>query len=474
MRQKILLISPNFQYFPGLFGNLVNYKQSPLGLMYIASFIRESYPIMVRIFDASTLNVGEKEVLKYINVFKPDIIGITATTLTVQFVRTIAFQAKHLLPDVFIVFGGPHVTALPFENLDVADVCVIGEGEQTFAEVINNFLKGLSLDKIRGIVFKEKSAYYKTEERELIQDLDELPFPARDLLPKHTFCHIFPYRLENPYYDTIITSRGCSFNCTFCLNELMWKRKVRYRSLDNVFEEIEELIKKYSTSLLFIHDDNFTENSDRLIEFCKIKQKYFPKLKWICHSRADSLSLDLLKEMESAGCVEIQIGVESGDDRILNNCNKRIKITTIYNAFKLFKKTKINTWATFIIGNEGETKDSIEKTIKFAKNINPTYCSFLFLSPLPGTRCFNNFKKRDYIKTYDWFKYSWHGEPVFETESLSKGLLMGLRKKAYRRFYLRPKILFRYLCICIKSRQWKTMFSNFLILLKSVLGLIKK
>jgi len=472
MIKKILLINPNFYYFPGWMENIMNYKRPILGLAYLAA-IAKKYPVDVKICDAALLNINENQVFQGMQQFKPDIIGITVTTITVKSARSIAIKAHQMFPEVFIIFGGPHITALPFENLDVADVCVIGEGEETFAELIDKCLKNNSWKTVAGIAFRKNSADIIAKERALIEDLDKIPFPARELVPRSRFQHIYPYRLKNKFYDTLLTSRGCASQCNFCLNELMWKKRVRFRSLDNVFEEIELLIKDHCTSLLFISDDNFTSWPERVIEFSRRKQKYFPELKWICHSRADCLSLDLLKEMEAGGCIEIQIGVESGDDKILDACNKDINSQKIFNAFQLFKKTKINSWATFIIGNEGETKESIEKTIAFSKKIDPVYSTFLFLSPLPGSKCFKHFKDKGYIKTYDWAKYSWHGEPVFETETLSKNLLLNLRKKAYIQFYLRPRS-FRYFWPYIVARQWRLMFSNALLLLKFILGKIRK
>lgn len=472
MVKKILLINPNFKYFPGLFENFVNYRKLPLGLAYIASYARNhDSRLDIRICDASLLGLTVEKVLRVIGDFDPEIIGISVHTPTVGFARDVAMGTRRLFSDKLIVFGGPHVTALPFENLDLADVCVIGEGERTFYEIVANYSCGLPLDKIKGISLKKDNENLKTEERDNIDDLDELPFPARDLFPKCTYRHTYPYPLKNSLYNTIVTSRGCSFNCNFCLNELMWKRKVRYRSLDNVFGEIEDLVGKYDTSLLFINDDNFTEKSGRVIEFCRQRNKYFSELKWICHSRADSLSLDLLREMKSAGCVEVQVGVESGDDGVLNKCNKRMKISTIRQTFSLLKEVKINQWATFIIGNEGDTRETIEKTISFAKKLDPTYSSFIYLSPFPGTKCFENLSKGGYIKKYDWSEFQFHTDPIFETESLSKELLKKMRKKAYREFYLRPEVIFRYFKDCLISRQWKLMFSDFLLLLKLMLAL---
>ncbi|MBU1912645.1 MAG: B12-binding domain-containing radical SAM protein [Candidatus Omnitrophica bacterium] len=411
--------------------------------------------------------------LEYAKMFNPDIIGISVTTLTAGYARKLAAKSKNTLKNTLVVLGGPHITALPYENLDVADICVIGEGEQTFAELVDNFPDELSFEKIPGVAFKKNGKTVKTNEKKLIPNLDKLPFPAMDMYSQYRYIHIYPYRLKNTHYRTIITSRGCSYNCSFCMSELIWKREVRFRSLDNVFQEIGELVGKYKTSLLFIHDDNFTVNAARVYEFCRTKRKYFPELKWICHARADCLSSELLAEMKSAGCVEIQIGVESGDDTILSKCNKAVTTSTIITAFKMLRKSGINQWATFIIGNEGDDKESILKTINLSKIINPTYATFLFLLPLPGTKCFNRLSEKGFITTYDWSKYTWHGEPVFETESLSRKMLLWIRKKAFLEFYLRPSALIRCLFDIVKSRQWNMLFRGFMTIFKFGFGFIQ-
>lgn len=427
----------------------------------------------VEICDAAALDLDEKEVVSFIQKARPDVIAITITTLTVQYAREVSRAVKALNPEVLIVFGGPHVSALPFENLDVADLCVVGEGEETFSDIIKCFLEKKSFEKIKGIAYKNMGGTFINEPRPLIKDLDKLPVPARDLLPPYTFTHVYPYRLDNPYYDNIITSRGCAYDCSFCASKVVWNGKVRFRSMDNIFMEIDELVNKHKRALLFIKDDNFLLNKDRVSEFCQIKKKSFPKLKWICHARVESFSLDLLKEMESSGCLELQVGVESGDDGVLQECKKMLSTEVARKAFELLKKTKINSWATFIIGNEGDSVKTVNRTIEFAKKLSPTYSTFLFLLPLPGSRCFERMSNKKYIKTYDWSLYSWHGEPVFETELLSKKSLKDLRKKAYRDFYLRPSKIMEYLVMVVKEGQLKVVFRNILLLIKFMLGLIK-
>jgi radical SAM superfamily enzyme YgiQ (UPF0313 family) len=236
----------------------------------------------------------------------------------------------------------------------------------------------------------------------------------------------------------------------------LWKRRIRYRSLDNVFGEIEELVSKHACSFLYIYDDNFTANHSRLMDFCMRKQKYFPDLKWFCHTRADSISSeDIVGQMSAAGCVEVQVGVESGVEEVLRDCNKRERLGSILKAFKLLN-----------------TEETIKETIRFATKLDPTYASFMFLSPLPGTKFFEEFSRKGYIKTYDWSKYNWHTTPVFETEYLSKNLLLRLRKQAYLKFYIRPQVWVRYLRAFVASGQWKIAYSNFCLLIKFMLGLI--
>ncbi|MFH2136988.1 MAG: radical SAM protein [Candidatus Omnitrophota bacterium] len=476
MVKKILLINPNFHYFPGWGQTVLDYKQLPLGLAYIASYIKYYFnnQIDVMVCDAALENFDVSNVVNYIGKVNPDVVGISVHTATVTFVRNVVSKVKRLYPQVFVVLGGPHITALPLENLDIADVCVVGEGEHTFAELLQNLKQGLPFDNVNGIAFKKNGNCYMSQKRKLIDNLDELPFPARELFSSSGYKYHYPYKFKNPYYETIITSRGCSFDCDFCLNDKMWDKQVRYRSLDNVYAELEELMKSKELSLVHIGDDNFTGNIERVLEFCHRKQKYFSDLKWICHVRADSLTEILLKEMKKSGCLEVQMGAESGDDEILMNCGKKLKTATIHKASQMLKKAGINNWSTFMIGNEKESESSVEKTIQFAKKIDPTYCSFLFLSPFPGTRCFDRFKAKRYLKTFDWQKYNFHAEPVFETELLSAKKMMQLRKRAYRKFYLRPRIIFRYALVLLKSGQCRLVLANSFLLLRFLLGMIEK
>lgn len=471
---RIFLLSPNFQYFPGALAGFVNYKKSPLGILYLAGYLRSRYKCELKICDAYVLNMDEDAVLGQIREFRPDIVGISVVTPAVGYARSIAGRIRQLFPSALIVFGGPHPSALPFENLDLADISVIGEGELTFGEIVEHYDDRSAWESIKGIAFLRDGVPFSTPERGLIDNLDSLAFPARDLLAYNGCRHIYPYKLDTPYCNTILTARGCGFNCNFCLNELMWKRHVRYRSLDSVLGEIDELVSVYDTSLLHIHDDNFTGSPGRVVEFCDRMRKFFPRLKWICHGRADSLSRELLTAMRNAGCVEMQIGVESGDDKILKSCNKGLDTEVIRRAFRLLKDSRINQWATFVFGYRGETRESAGRTIRFALELDPTYATFMFLSPFPGTRCFSELRQKELIKTLDWTRYNWHDSPVFETANLTADRLVDLRRKAYIRFYIRPVVWLRYLRVFLDSGQWRMMLVSMVLLAKFILGVHRK
>ena len=471
--RKILLLNPPFKYLPGYGEGFLNYSRPPLGLTYVASFLRSKYDVEIKILDALNLNLEIGQVIAYLKEYKPNILGISTTTPTIKTARVISEEIRKIIPEAFIILGGPHVTVLPYENLDVVDAVVIGEGEVTFYEVVKSFFEKTSLQNISGIAFKQNGSFIKTPERPLIPNLDLLPFPARDLLNGYKYRHIYPYR-GTKFLHSIITSRGCSYNCYFCLNKALWKQTVRYRTLSNIFEEIEELVSNYNKPILFFDDDDFLANKQIAFQICNFISKKFPGLKWLCHACCNSISGDILKEMKRAGCVEIQMGIESGDDKILANCNKRLTTEIIEESVRKVKRAGINVWGTFIIGSKGETPITIKKTIKFSKSLDLEYATFIFLSPLPGTKFFEEFSNLNYIKTFNWDKYSWHSDPVFETPELTKGLLLRYRSWAYFSFYLRPRVIFRYLITLLKTADLKTMIINFLILISFIFQFKKR
>lgn len=468
--KKVLLINPPLNYFPGLKGKDTNYCRPPLGIAYLASYLQKYYPqeIKVKILDAMVLDLTKEEIIKEIKDFNPNLIGITSVTATATFVKGLSEEIKRLFPQVIIVVGGPHPTALPFDLLPPADISVIREGEETLLEILKRGEEE-NWEKIKGISFLREKEQKITPSRPFIQDLDSIPFPARHLLPLDSYFHLYPYKTRTKRFTTIFTARGCPFACRFCGNEYIWKRQVRYRRIEAVLEEIKEVVKRYNVSLIFFDDDTFTINKERAYQICAGIIDLNLNFKWICHSRADILEKPLLEVMKRAGCVEMQVGIESGDQNVLDAVNKSSSLDKLREGMRALKEVGIQTWGTFMLGNISETKETIKKTIKFALELDPTYASFIVFLPFPGLSIYDEYVQKGYIKTFRWEKYCWHGEPVFETEELSKRDLISLRREANIKFYLRPHKLMNYLFTVIKIRSLREMWRNFRAFLNVIL-----
>lgn len=248
----------------------------------------------------------------------------------------------------------------------------------------------------------------------------------------------------------------------------MWGRKVRFRSAENVLGEIEEVINKYKVSFIYFFDDTFTLKRDHALSICKgiIDRKL--GFSWACFSRVDCVDKELLRTMKKAGCVEIQLGVESGDPEILRRIRKGITIEQARAAFKATKEVGIDTKGFFMIGNTSETKETIEKTIKFAIELDPTYAFFSILIPFPGLQVHEEYKRKGWLKTLDWGKYNWYGYPVFETEQLTADDMKALQRKAEINFYLRPKKIAKYALDSLKARKLHVLVRNFFAFLNIV------
>lgn len=468
--KKILLVNPPFFHIPGKFKSHAVYTEPPLGLAYIASYVRKYYTgnIEVRIIDGAILGLTMEEILEEIRKEKPDLVGATAVALTSVFIKELFGEVKKILPGCLTVAGGPHPTALPFDLTPEADLSVVGEGEETVVDILRWMSGSLEKKEINGIAYREDGKETLNEPRPYIEDLDSIPFPARDLLPMERYAYQYMHKSRTRRYATVQTTRGCPFSCKFCGVGKMWGRRARYRSVDNILEELGELKSKYGVSFIFFIDDTFTANRKRAEAVCQGILERGLEINWACFSRIDAIEPAFLALLKKAGCVELQVGVESGDQTILNEINKKITLDQVRKAFRVIHESGLQTKAFFMIGNPKETKETVKKTIDFAIELNPTYAFFSILIPFPGISIFDEFKEKGYIKTFDWSLYNWYGEPVFETENLSKDDLIALQREAELRFYLRPRKIIKYAKDAIKSGQFRVLFRNFLAFLSIV------
>jgi len=416
----------------------------PLGLAYLAAVL-EKDKHEVRIIDAPTLSYRMSRIGDEIKKFRPQIVGLTATTSTIYEAYQLANMVKEISSSIKVIAGGPHVTFTARETLEECpymDVVVRREGEETSEELIN-LLKSSPqdisfLEKVKGITFRINGKIMETEDRPFIKDLDELPFPAYHLLPMDK------YKLEGKRFANIITSRGCPFSCIFCSSSELCGKTWRGRSAENVIEEIKLLSERYGVKEIEFLDDTFTLNKKRVERICDLLIKEKLNISWACSSRVDTLSEELVNHLREAGCHTIYLGIESGSQHTLDIINKGITLIQAERAIRIVKKAQLNTLGTFIIGIPGETIKTIKKTISFAKKLSPTLVQFTICTPYPGTKLFQMAKEKGWLITQDWSKYDIL-QPVMNIPGILTSTLSKWLMKAYLSFYLRPRFIIQQL-----------------------------
>ena len=412
----------------------------PLGICYIAAVL-EKAGHEVKIIDGLNLNITSEEIVKKVEDYNPDLVGLTSVTVAHHRTIELAELIKDKFSELMIVVGGPHVTFSPEKTMEKKcfDVGVFGEGEYTILDIIDCIKGEKSLAEVKGIIYRDGEDVKKNVARPFIVNLDELPLPARHLLDMEIYhTHILAHKRERA--ASIITSRGCPFSCVFC--NRMFGKKYRGHSAEYVVKEIDELVKRYGIQELEIKDDNFTANPARVKKICKmlIERKY--DLIWSCEARADVASEELFRMMKKAGCWLIQLGIETGDDRVMKAIKKGITVDQVEKAVKMANKAGIKVKGFFMLGHHVDTKESIEKTINFANSLGLQAANFTITVPMEGSELYTIMK--DY-GTWDgnMKELSVHTEnPPFVPFGLTKEYLVDARRRAYLKFYTNPKTIF--------------------------------
>jgi len=385
---KVTLVYPYFH--PS--GDNSIFRFPPLGLGYIAAYL-EAHDVPTLVVDCTF--ASEEQALRRIRDSQPRIIG-----LQVMFsMKEKALQfAKVLRKDCeLLVAGGPLPTSDPEEFLSCFDVVVIGEGEQTILELVQAVKEGRGFTKVPGIAFKEKGKVTFTAPRSLIEDLDSVPFPSREMFDNEAYKS---YYLKNFGYSTtsVMTSRGCPFRCDFC-SRPVFGNSFRWRTAANVVDEVEE-VKELGYQRVWFSDDCFTLNRDRLLSICDELIRRRVSVGWECLSRVDTVDQAIAEKMKEAGCVRVFFGLESGNDSILKIMNKQATVKQAEEAVNVFRKADVQTGAFFIIGYPGESDRTVLETVDFASSLPLDYLSFTFPYPIPGTPLFERVKDR--IVCEDW------------------------------------------------------------------------
>lgn len=441
---KVLLINPSLAVFGK--STIV-----PLGLAYLAAVLEENN-IEVKILDMCVEKLDPK-------LFDwSDILGITSSTPSINQTFKIAKEAKQINPNIKIFLGGPHPSALPHEcNKDFIDGVVVGEGEYTFLEICKAIEKNKQLTKIKGLYIGTKFT-----PREQIKDIDSLPFPAYHLFKyPEKYGNAQPFLSNKTPCGTIMTSRGCPFKCLFCFKGI-YGSTFRPRSPENVVQEWKFLVEKFKVKEIAVQDDIFNFDIKRAEKIFQLLKREKLDIPWVTPNgiKPNFLNRDFLLKMRKAGCYRTAFGVESGNQEILNKMRKGTTLKMISNAFKLCREAKIKTMAFFILGMPYENRKTMQDTIDFAKKIDPDYSQFCIAAPFPGSELYNLIKSKGKLLIDDYSKYDQmaEGKAYFEIGDVKKELVEEMYKKAYRDFYLRPKIMARFLR---DKRTWHNL-PNFL------------
>lgn len=434
----IVLIRPAYSLnIYKVYGKLPKYREirPPLGLMYIAAFL-ESNGFKVSIIDAEKDLLDTKNVLKKITEISPKYAGITSTTPEFPKVKELFDSIKRIMPRIVTVGGGPHFSAVPVSrdgSYDNIDYIVVGEGEKALLKIVN------------------ESAKEKVVEVPNESPLDELPFPARHLINYDYYQFPMPGK-GMIRMDTVVTARGCPFSCLFCFNR---NTKVRYREIKKCVDEIELSHNKYNTEFFMFLDDTLTISKNRTTELCDeiIKRGLHKKIAFYANARADSIDFDTLRKLKQAGVVEISMGVESGNQQILNMVNKGTKIKQYQQVYSWMRKLGFETRGSFILGHPYETHQTVRDTINFAKRLKLVRVSCCIMTPYPGTKVYQMAleNKGIHLISNNWGEFTRYGRSVIRTDELTKEDLEKYQKLFIMEFYTQPKVIFYHLAQLFKG-----------------------
>ncbi len=405
----------------------------PLLLAYAAAYIR-SRGHEVELIDAEVDSISVKDFILKAEHNLPDYTIFETSTASFRNDVEVAREIKERVSSK-IVFVGSHVSALPVESMEGnnLDAVIVGEYELSLSEYIEKGPNGA-----RGVCYRHQDGkVILNPPRDYLSELDLLPFPARDLIPNYKY---FDPVLKNPF-TFVLSGRGCPYRCTFCnWPQVMTGRKYRLRSAKNIVDELEVLQNEYHLKSFLFNDDTFTANKRHAIAVCDEMMKRGIKLPWACYARADENDREVLEKLKEAGCWMLKVGVESGDQKILDNVNKQYKVRKVMEGINLMRSVGLNVHCTFVFGLPGETVETIEKTIEFSKSLNPDTAQFSTAVPYPGTELHQYLKKQGYLLTEDWEKYM-PMQPIFGYPHLSDKAISSAVKRAYRRYYFRPKYI---------------------------------
>ena len=454
-KTDVLLISPPWYRF---FGQ--QFSAKPLGLCSLAALLeKEGFNVGVYNADLepgahftqalSTIanfktylsrvsDLGDsvwRDIKNTITTLNPSLVGISVVTAKYKSALTLAELIKQINPRIKIIAGGIHPTLCPEEMLKtgVFDYVVRGEGEYTILDLLNALKNGNPVRQIKGLSFTENGNIIHNPDRELIENLDTLPWSAnrlilnkKDMVPDD-FAHL-------------IASRGCPYNCIFCASYKLWTHRVRCRSPKNIVDEIKMIKEQYSPIYFYFQDDSFTINKDFVHRLCEQMINEQLKVRWVCETRADLVTDELIKMLHRAGCFKIVLGAESGNEATLSRINKQVTKGQIRDAVRICKKNGLETSLYFMIGFPWETEKEINDTVRMMEELDPQYAVFSVATPYPGTELYSICQNEKLLPdSLDWSTFFHQSPEMFLTNKLTREQTKKIIEEVAKKFVAHNK-----------------------------------
>ncbi len=416
-----------------------------LGILFLAAITRQKgFPTALA--DASALSLTGSALLHLVEAERPDVLGLSASTFSIFHAASFAALVKEQFPDMTVIIGGPHVSAAPLETMErfaVFDVAVIGEGEETIIDLLEAMSVDSPLLEIPGIVLRNDGKIISTGRRQFLSDLDQLPYPAWDLLEGFPEKYLpAPFKVRRTPAASLVTSRGCPNKCIFC-DRSVFGTSCHAFSADYVVGMIRHLVENFGIREFSFEDDTFITFKKRLVAICQGIIDLRVEVSWTCLGRVNGVDSETLQLMRRAGCWQISFGIESGCQEILTAIHKNVTLEQIEKALTLCSDAGILSKGFFIVGHPGETHETLSRTFGFAMKLPLDDISVTMLTPFPGTEIF------DRAAEFGEFDSDWSRMNLLNTVFIPHGLtredLEQHQRKMLKQFYLRPRIILGYL-----------------------------
>ena len=431
MRRKVALINPRKGWRP------------PLGLLYVASYLREAkYNVKIYEFIDEKYNALKNIILwKEFMTFNPDFIGLGVISWNRKVAGDIITKIRNIANDKIIVCGGKDPSFVPEKYFNFgADAIVIGEGEETVVELFNAYASNTQLQYINGIAYKDDNKIVKTEPR-MPTSLDNLLFPAFEMIDFKQYTNIRLGGIPGHFIKTgfMMANRGCPYKCKFCAETV--RNVYRERSIDNIIKEIKWQIKEYNIKGLVLLDDLFYFKEERVAQFCEVLLRENIKLKLLAQTRVDQVgNKETLRLMKKAGFIQLALGVESGSPRVLESIGKGVKVRQIKEAIQKINDAGIESYSYLVVGFPGENEEDLKKTEELLKEVNSTFVAVMYYMPMPGTK----FYEKEDDKMLDSISFS-HTEYRSFRGSRHQKMLADYRMRFQSISQINPNLnLFRY------------------------------